>query len=104
MGRFSTLRIGLVALLASSSSAHFLLNFPPTIGFSDDDETTAPCGGFTVDFATDNVTDFHVGGDSIAVVSRPMHQKSITLTREKAIRSPTSRLVVPCNPGSDGIG
>lgn len=58
----------LVALLASTSSAHFLLNYPQTVGFVDDDETTAPCGGFSVDFTKDNVTDFHVGGDSIAVV------------------------------------
>jgi hypothetical protein len=72
MGSFSTLRICLVAFLASSSSAHFLLNYPTTVGFSDDDETTAPCGGFTVDFSKDNVTDFHVGGDSIAVVSTPI--------------------------------
>jgi hypothetical protein len=59
----------LAGLLASQASAHFLLNYPPTIGFSDDDEGTAPCGSFTVDFTTDNVTDFYVGGDAIALVS-----------------------------------
>lgn len=30
---------------------------------------TPPCGSFTVDFSKDNVTDFHVGGDFIAMTS-----------------------------------
>lgn len=33
---------------ASLTAAHFTLNWPPTAGFSDDDEPTAPCGGATV--------------------------------------------------------
>jgi len=52
-------------LLASQASAHFLLNSPATIGFDDDQEGTGPCGSFTPDFSVDNITDFHVGGDSI---------------------------------------
>lgn len=36
-------------------------------GFDDDAEGTAPCGGFTVGF-DNNVTDFHVDGDSIAML------------------------------------
>lgn len=63
----------LLALLATSANAHFLLNYPTSIGFSDDDEGTAPCGGFTPDFATDNVTDFYVGGDNIALVRLSLH-------------------------------
>ena len=59
----------LTLLLISQSTAHFLLNRPPTIGFDDDLESTPPCGSFTVDFAKDNVTDFHVGGDFIFVTS-----------------------------------
>jgi hypothetical protein len=60
----------LIALCITQCSAHFLLNYPPTIGFDDSLETTAPCGSFTVDFSTDNVTDFHVGGDTLAMVRR----------------------------------
>ena len=58
----------LTALLAAASlaNAHFVLSFPPTIGFNDDKEDVGPCGGFTPDFATDNLTDFFVGGDNIA--------------------------------------
>ena len=48
-------------------NAHFLLNYPTTVGFDDDLEATAPCGGFDVSFA--NVTNFYVGGDSIALTS-----------------------------------
>jgi hypothetical protein len=51
-------------LLASSASGHFLLRTPPTIGFDDSKEDTAPCGGFTPDFSK-TVTDFHVGGEPI---------------------------------------
>lgn len=65
----SSVKVCLLALLASQSSAHFLLNYPTTIGFSDDDEGTAPCGSFTPDFSKDTVTDFHVGGDAIAIVN-----------------------------------
>ncbi len=64
----------LLFLAAQSTIAHFHLNYPTTIGFDDDAEGTAPCGSFTVDFSTDNVTDFHVDSDVIAVVSfSPIH-------------------------------
>ena len=69
MGRFASLIVCLTVVLAGQSTAHFLLNSPPTIGFDDDLEATPPCGGFTVDFSKDNVTDFHVGGDFIALTS-----------------------------------
>jgi hypothetical protein len=56
-----------LALGLAQVNAHFLLNYPTTVGFNDDQEGTAPCGGFDVSFA--NVTNFYVGGDSIAVTS-----------------------------------
>jgi len=52
-------------LLASQASAHFLLNWPTSIGFDDDNEGNGPCGGFTPDFSKANISDFHVGGDTI---------------------------------------
>ncbi|KAF5512274.1 Uncharacterized protein CGCA056_v011778 [Colletotrichum aenigma] len=55
-------------LLVSAAQAHFKLNFPPTIGFSDDNEGSAPCGSFTPDFTKDNVTDFHVSGEAISLL------------------------------------
>ncbi|KAF9875271.1 hypothetical protein CkaCkLH20_07091 [Colletotrichum karsti] len=55
-------------LLVSAAQAHFKLNAPPTIGFSDDDEGKAPCGSFTPDFTKNNVTDFHVDGEAVALL------------------------------------
>jgi len=75
----SSFVLGLVALFISQSTAHFLLNYPPTIGFDDDLEGTPPCGGFTVNFSTDNVTDFHVAGDSLAMSS--IHPQATWLFR-----------------------
>lgn len=56
-------------LLAATAHAHFKLNEPASIGFSDDDEGTGPCGSFTPDFSKDTITDFHVGGQPIAMLS-----------------------------------
>lgn len=79
MGRFLSLVLCLVGSFIGQSAAHFLLNYPPTIGFDDSLEATPPCGSFTVDFSTDNVTDFHVGGDSLAMTS--IHPKATWLFR-----------------------
>ncbi|CAM1505043.1 Fc.00g106800.m01.CDS01 [Cosmosporella sp. VM-42] len=56
----------LLSALAGVSTAHFLLKYPESIGFSDDDESKSPCGGFTPDLTKDLV-DWHVGGEAIAV-------------------------------------
>ncbi len=65
------------ASLISQSASHFLLLYPPGVGFDDSTENTAPCGGFAVDFSKDNVTDFHVGGDVLALVSgQPSNRNS----------------------------
>ncbi|KAH6898210.1 hypothetical protein B0T10DRAFT_453553 [Thelonectria olida] len=67
------------AALYSAASAHFVLKYPESIGFSDDDEGTSPCGGFTPDFSGDKVVDFHVGGEAIAL--RSTHQQANWLFR-----------------------
>jgi hypothetical protein len=69
----------LLSAFIAHSNSHFLLNYPPTIGFDDDLEGTAPCGSFSVDFAKDNVTDFHVGGDALAMTS--IHPQATWLFR-----------------------
>ncbi|KAF8854267.1 hypothetical protein BDZ45DRAFT_627939 [Acephala macrosclerotiorum] len=68
-----------VFLLLGQSTAHFLLNYPPTIGFDDSLEGEAPCGSFTVDFSTDNVTNYYVGGDTLAMTS--IHPQATWLFR-----------------------
>jgi hypothetical protein len=69
----------LLSALVGQTSSHFLLNYPPTIGFDDGLEGTAPCGSFKIDFSTDNVTDFHVGGDALAMTS--IHPQATWLFR-----------------------
>jgi hypothetical protein len=64
------LSIASAALLLSGAQAHFLLNSPPPLGpFIDDDEGNAPCGGYTPDFTAQTISNFSVGGDSIATQS-----------------------------------
>lgn len=80
MGPFgSPLTYLVAAVFISQSAAHFLLNYPPTIGFNDALEGNAPCGSFTPDFSMDNVTDYHVAGDSLAMTS--IHPQATWLFR-----------------------
>ena len=68
MLKLLTLARCVFATLIGQSAGHFLMLYPPSIGFDDNLEATPPCGSFTVDFTKDNVTDFHVGGDVLAMV------------------------------------
>jgi hypothetical protein len=55
-----------LATLSATAHAHFKLLEPsPIHSFDEDLEPNAPCGGFTPNFSTDSVTDFHVGGDAV---------------------------------------
>lgn len=63
----------------SRSPWHFLLTYPASIGFSDDDQSQGSCGGVTPDFATGNFTDLHIGGDSIS--TRTTHPQGNWLYR-----------------------
>jgi hypothetical protein len=63
----SVLLLCLVLLAVGQSYAHFLLRSPTTVGFDDDKEGTAPCGGFNPPFKSPS--NFHVGGDAIALTS-----------------------------------
>lgn len=66
----------LLALLLPLVPAHFQLAYPPTVGFSDEDEGTGPCGGVDVtDASFSNATDFHVDGDAIALTSTHPHSE-----------------------------
>lgn len=37
-----------IVALSAVSSAHFILHWPPTAGFDDDEQPTGPCGGADV--------------------------------------------------------
>lgn len=69
MAPLASLAVGLTVLLVGQSTAHFLLHYPPSIGFDDDRESIAPCGGFTAADSKNNLTDFHVDSDYIALTS-----------------------------------
>jgi hypothetical protein len=69
----------LMIAMIGGSSAHFLLNYPTTIGFDDDLEGDSPCGSFSIDLTKDTVTDFHVGGDALALTS--IHPEATWLFR-----------------------
>ncbi|GKT47646.1 uncharacterized protein ColSpa_07827 [Colletotrichum spaethianum] len=58
----------LLPLLALSSlaTAHFSLTLPKPLGDSDDNEATAPCGGYTASSSSET-TDFYVDGDAIGM-------------------------------------
>jgi hypothetical protein len=59
--------------MAIPASAHFLVNLPPPLGSNIDNEDVAPCGGFTPS-SSDNITNFHVGGDAIGITT--LHAQS----------------------------
>ncbi|KDN64823.1 hypothetical protein CSUB01_06926 [Colletotrichum sublineola] len=52
--------------LASAATAHFSLTLPKPLGDSDDNQATAPCGGYTASSSSE-ATDFHVEGDAIGM-------------------------------------
>jgi hypothetical protein len=58
------------ALMAISAMtrAHFVLTIPTSLGFDDDNEGVAPCGGFDAN-NRDNVTNWKIKGDAIAVLT-----------------------------------
>jgi hypothetical protein len=59
--------LGIVLAFAPLVSAHFLLHYPTTVGFDDDNEGESPCGSFT-NF-TGNGTTIQVGGFPIQLQS-----------------------------------
>src|SRR3954453_23335087 len=61
----------LILRMLSIAHGHFLLNYPPTIGFDDDKEGEGPCGGFPIVFnnMTTPSTKLTVGGFPIELQS-----------------------------------
>jgi len=57
----------IASLLLASASAHFTLDYPQSLAmFDEDTEPTGPCGGPSLN-SSSPVTDFHVGGDNLAM-------------------------------------
>ncbi|KAK6529401.1 hypothetical protein TWF281_008577 [Arthrobotrys megalospora] len=67
LGSFpSTLLV--VAAVLQSATAHFVLQVPTSLGFSDINEVQAPCGGFDTT-SRNKVTNWPIGGHPIGVVT-----------------------------------
>jgi hypothetical protein len=66
-----------ILFLAERTTAHFLLNYPTSLGFDDNNEDTSPCGGFTPSFGS--TSSYHVAGDAIALTT--LHPQSKFLFR-----------------------
>jgi hypothetical protein len=66
-----------ILFLAERTTAHFLLNYPTSLGFDDNNEDASPCGGFTPSFGS--ASSYHVAGDAIALTS--LHPQSNFLFR-----------------------
>lgn len=67
-----------LSALTELTTAHFLLNYPPTLGFSDDNEGIGPCGGFPVMF---NGSDVQVQADGFPIALRSTHPEADWLFR-----------------------
>lgn len=59
----------LLPALVGLAAAHFEMLYPDSIGFTDDNEDSGPCGGYTPDLNSDDLVDFHVGGDALSMRS-----------------------------------
>ncbi|OAP62782.1 hypothetical protein AYL99_02009 [Fonsecaea erecta] len=49
-------------------NSHFIILTPPPLGNNINNEDQSPCGGFNPS-SSDNITDFHVGGDAIGLTT-----------------------------------
>lgn len=76
MAAFSIL-VHFLVLIVASANAHFILNYPTSLGFDQNAEDSSPCGGAKLSFASPS--NFHVDGDAIALTT--LHPQSNILFR-----------------------
>lgn len=68
----------LLAALLPTTFAHFVLNYPTSLGFDDDRESIGPCGGYDIVFGAN---DTNVTVESFAIASRSTHPQANWLFR-----------------------
>ncbi|ORX98866.1 hypothetical protein BCR34DRAFT_576860 [Clohesyomyces aquaticus] len=61
--------IFLVSLFSILGSAHYVLQYPISIGYNDALETTGPCGSFSATDRSKGVTNWPVAGSAIKVLT-----------------------------------
>ncbi|KAJ9134361.1 hypothetical protein NKR23_g10202 [Pleurostoma richardsiae] len=92
----------LAILLASAlGAAHFVLEVPPSIGFNDAIEATAPCDGFDIT-SRKIVTDFPVAGSPIQILST--HPKAEWEVRAALLNNTSNFTYMVPRISQQGIG
>lgn len=66
--------------LLPTAFAHFVLNYPVSLGFDDDKEGTGPCGGFAIP-TTYNASNTNVTVGGFATTSKTTHPQANWLFR-----------------------
>ena len=97
-----TLSFFTLLVLACTTSAHFLLNYPPTLGFDEKTEGESPCGEADIKFA-DNDTTIPIGGFPVALQStHPQAQWLYRATTDQEAPFNWTNIVPVVN--QDGLG
>ncbi|KAH8650809.1 hypothetical protein BGZ60DRAFT_350022, partial [Tricladium varicosporioides] len=93
-----------IALLAfaASSSAHFVLQIPTSLGFDDALETTGPCGSFTPTDRSTGVTSWPVEGSSIGVLTT--HTQVTWNFKAALLSDPTNFVSLVHDVSQKGVG
>ena len=74
----------LLVLFSSIVRCHFVLNYPTSLGFDDENESDGPCGGVDIVFASNDTT-VQVDGFAIAMMStHPASEFLLRATLSKA--------------------
>jgi hypothetical protein len=88
--------------LVSSGTAHFFLQLPDSIGFSDNEMDQGPCGGFDPKTRDGPVTDWPINGHPVSLIST--HQ-DVVWHVDAALLSDTSNFVPIVKPfRQTGVG
>jgi len=91
-------RVLLVLATATFSTAHFILHWPETAGFDDDNEGNGPCGGATV---TVNSSSPQIQVERFAVMIQNTHPAGewVRIDKDMPILAPLLMLPVdvPCH-------
>ncbi|KAH8655023.1 hypothetical protein BGZ60DRAFT_339493, partial [Tricladium varicosporioides] len=91
-----------VLALAASTSAHFVLQIPTSLGFDDTIESTGPCGGFTATDRSTGVTSWPVGGSSISVLTT--HTTATFSIKAALLSNPTNFVPLVNDISQKGVG
>ncbi|ORY67515.1 uncharacterized protein BCR38DRAFT_337696 [Pseudomassariella vexata] len=88
--------------MAAPAWTHFVLQSPPSLGFSDEKEPQAPCGGFDPATVRDTVTAWPVSGHPVSLTST--HSMATWVFRAATLTNPTVFMDMQPNISQSGLG